>query len=190
MPGGIPKADRGAWGKKCTVIGGRKGQFWRYWQRRRSLRHDFESLTTMRLQRRLEFASSYPKRCVQKLPTRYYSRWSRTGGRNAWEANAPPPTIPRFTIHTAICELSDEVRWNEDLPYPLKINDTVDVIVTFIQIYLGRARILAMARRSVGLVENVRWIFPSKICWYVFYSCFSVEAAFGYVHETDFSRFV
>ena len=61
---GIPKADRGAGVKKWTVIGGGKGQFRRYWHRRRSFWYDFESLTTRRLQRRLEL-NPLQKACPQ-----------------------------------------------------------------------------------------------------------------------------
>ena len=109
-PGDIPKADRVAWVKKWTVIGGRKRQFRRYWQRRRSFRYDFESMTTRRLQRRLELHPEYYRRPVRRLPTRSDRRWSRTEGPSGWEANAPQPSTSGFTIHTAISSVSAQVK--------------------------------------------------------------------------------
>ena len=64
---GGQKANRDAWVKKWTVIGGRKRHFLRCWQRRHSLWYDFQSLTKRRLQRRSESPTEYDKRPVQKL---------------------------------------------------------------------------------------------------------------------------
>ena len=129
----IPQAGRGPGVKKWTVIGGRRGRFWWQWQCRRSLRYDFESLTTRRLQRRLEFAPTYRERFVSNLPTRSERRWSRTEGPSGREPIGPPPTMPRFTIHKAISSVFAQVRWNEHLPWVLKISDPDQAIVTFIQ---------------------------------------------------------
>ena len=131
---GIPKADRGPGVKKWTVIGGRKGRFLRYQQRRRSLRYSFERLTAITLQRWLALSSVYYRRPARRLLIRSERSWSRTEGPGGRESSGPPPTMPRFTIHRAIFALSAQVRRNENLPYALKINDPFGVVVTIIQI--------------------------------------------------------
>ena len=97
---GGQKANRDAWVKKWTVIGGRKRHFLRCWQRRHSLWYDFQSLTKRRLQRRLATALAYQKRFIHKLPIRSDLRWSRTEGPYGREANAPtalhPHVAPRI----------------------------------------------------------------------------------------------
>ena len=120
----------GEGGKQLMVEWGQNRRFLRCWPCRRFLRCHFEPTAAERLQRRLEFISTYQNRFVCKLSTRSGSIWRRKAGQRGWEQNVPLATL---SLYHTVSSLFAQVRWFEHLQFNPLISQKLDNIVKFIQ---------------------------------------------------------
>ena len=135
---GILRAVSGTWVKKWTVIRMPKRSilevsaasfFFAVW-----FRESDDKETSKKISITFHISQKACPKVTDKIWPQIVENRCGPSGRESQLHLHRRSTMPRFTIHKAICALSAQVRWNENLQYRLKIKPPFGIVIRFTQI--------------------------------------------------------